>query len=73
MTPLHHRLAKLAFKRTRPLPMMLKLPNLRNGRKKHIRPKLIPGVKNCGEVPRKTTDVPEKNRGNKIIKESEKP
>lgn len=68
MTPLHHRLAKLAFKRTRPLPMMLKLPNLRNGRKKHIRPKLIPGVKNCGEVPRKTTDVPEKTGETKSSK-----
>jgi len=40
---------------------------------KNRRPKLIPGDTNCGDVPRKTTDVSEKTGGKKIIKESGKP
>jgi hypothetical protein len=53
--------------------MMLKLPNPRNGRKKNLRPKLIPGDTNCGEVPRKTTDVPEKTGEKKSSKKVENP
>jgi hypothetical protein len=72
MMPLDHRLHSSLSKGLQP-PDDAKTAESKKWKKKNLRPKLIPGDTNCGDVPRKTTDVSEKTGGKKIIKESGKP
>ncbi len=72
MMPLHHRLQSSLSKGLDP-PDDAKTAESKKWKKKNLRPKLIPGDTNCGEVPRKTADVPEKTGETKSSKKVENP